>query len=388
MNSLMPSNARWMQKVREVLNLPGSPLSLKNGQWKFIERANVWEQLGSRIFDQHLEDFKSAAVAVLTERDPSFELPREERYAASIHGRVLSHSPALRNGIAEGLALLGNKSSALTNCSQGKAENLASLAIREILSDADWMLWGSLNGLLPTLSEASPDEFLNAVEHALRLSPCPFDELFSQEGNGITGGNYLSGLLWALEGLAWDETYLVRVCVILGELASHDPGGNWTNRPSNSLLTIFLPWFPQTLASIEKRQAAIKTLCHEWPEIGWELLLRLLPNQHQSTSGSHKPKWRISIPEDWNKEVTHQEYWEQVSFYADLAVTIAGSDIAKLSELVSHFDKLPKPSFDKLLVILSSEELTLMEEEKRLNCGIALPDLPRSIVNFLRQIGH
>lgn len=49
---------------------------------------------------------------------------------------------------------------------------------------------------------------------------------FSQEVNGITGGNYLTGLLWALEELAWDEQYLVRVCVVLAELASHDPGAS------------------------------------------------------------------------------------------------------------------------------------------------------------------
>lgn len=98
--------------------------------------------------------------------------------------------------------------------------------IRELLTDADWVLWGSLNGLLPTMAEAAPGEFLDVVEKAMRMTLCPFDELFSQEGNGITGGNYLTGLLWVLEGLAWDEKYLVRVFVALGELASHDPGGH------------------------------------------------------------------------------------------------------------------------------------------------------------------
>jgi len=56
------------------------------------------------------------------------------------------------------------------------------------------------------------------------------------------------GLLWALEGLAWDEKYFVQVCLVLGELASHDPGGKWANRPANSLSTILLPWRPQTMA--------------------------------------------------------------------------------------------------------------------------------------------
>ncbi|MCV5579823.1 hypothetical protein OFO05_30955, partial [Escherichia coli] len=91
-----------------------------------------------------------------------------------------------------------------------------------------------------------------------------------------------------LEELAWDEQYLVRVCVVLAELASHDPGGKWANRPSNSLTTILLPWFPQTLASIEKRKVAVNVILQEWPDIAWNLLVQLLPGHHQTSSGSHK----------------------------------------------------------------------------------------------------
>ncbi len=289
------SYSTWVLKAREVLQLSDSPFSLRNGVWEVTERTSLWDALGSRIFDQNLDTFKESAVAVLTERDPSFELPSGERYAASIHGKLPTHSSALRKGIAEGLAILGSKPGALVNCSLGKAEATAVLAIREIFVGADWILWGSLNSLHPALAEAAPDEFLDAVENALHLSSCPFDELFSQEGDGITGGNYLTGLLWALEGLAWDEKYLVRVCVVLGELATHDPGGKWANRPANSLSTILLPWFPQTIAPVEKRKVAVQTLCKESPEIAWKLIISLLPNQHQISMGSHKPSWRDTI---------------------------------------------------------------------------------------------
>ena len=137
------------------------------------------------------------------------------------------------------------------NCSQGKADAIAALSVRELFDESDWVRWGSLNGLLPTLSEASPDEFLSAVESAIASRPSPFDRLFEQEDTGVFGRNYISGLLWALEGIAWEETYLIRTAVVLAEIASHDPGGNWANRPGNSLTDIFLPWLPHTLASIE-----------------------------------------------------------------------------------------------------------------------------------------
>jgi hypothetical protein len=356
----------WLQKAREILHCPDSPLSLKNGIWKVVNRAELWDLLGSRILDQNLDTFKSLALTVLKEPDPAFELPAQERYAASIHGKVLECSHVLRKGIAEGLAILGSQPDSCSNCSQGKAETTCVLVIREILSDADWVRWGSLNSLLPTLAEGAPSEFLGAVEKALRMTPSPFDELFAQEGNGISGGNYITGLLWALEGLAWDEQYLVRCSVVLGELASHDPGGQWSNRPSNSLATILLPWLPQTLASVDKRKVAVQTLLKEWPDIAWNLIIQLLPGQHRTSSGSHKPNWRKTIPDNWNKGVTHQEYWQQASFYAELAVGAAGYDNARLSELIDHFDNLPKPTFDRLVEVLASQTISELPEDQRL----------------------
>lgn len=357
----------WLKKAREILHCPDSPLSLKNGIWKVVNRTELWCLLGSRILDQNLDTFRSLAVSVLKEPDPAFELPAEERYAASIHGKVLKCSHVLRNGIADGLAILGSQPEACSNCSQGRAEATCVLVICELLTDADWVLWGSLNALLPTLAEAAPGEFFDAVEKAMRLKHCPFDELFSQEGNGITGSNYLTGLLWALEGLAWDEQYLVRVCVALGELASHDPGGHWANRPSNSLTTILLPWLPQTLASVEKRKVAVRTILIEWPDIAWNLIIQLLPGQHQTSSGSHKPSWRKTIPDDWENGVTHQEYWLQASSYAELAVAAAGQDTDRLSTLIDRFDNLPKPAFDQLLQVLSSQPISELPEEQRLS---------------------
>lgn len=357
----------WVQKARDILHYPDSPLSLKNGQWKISDRVELWNYLGSRIFDQNLDTFKSLVVAVLTERDPSFELPVEDRYTASIHGKVLTRSPALRKGLAEGLAMLGNNTNACSNCSQGKAEDTVVLAIREIFTNADWIIWGSLNNLMPTLAEAAPDEFLNALERTLRLSPCPFDQLFSQEGKGIFGDNYLTGLLWALEALAWDEKYLVKVCVILGELASHDPGGRWTNRPANSLTTILLPWLPQTLAPIDKRKVAVETLIKEWPNIGWELIIHLLPGQFQTSSGSYKPSWHKVIPDYWKEGVSRSEYWQQVLYYANLAVSSAEYNADKLIILIDIFNNQPKPVIDRLIDVISSDEvLSLPEEQRRL----------------------
>ena len=372
----------WIGSLREVLQEQDKPLTLRNGHWEVVDRKVLWQALGSRIFDAHLDEFKSCAVEVFTEVDPQFELPTGERYAASIHGKALKHSSDLRQGMAETLALLGNYREALTNCSQDKAESIAVLAIRDILKNADWRLWGSLNNLLPTLAEAAPDEFLTSVENALRQTPCPFDELFAQEGSGVFGNNYMTGLLWALESLSWNDEHLVRVAIILAELATHDPGGNWANRPANSLTTILLPWFPQTLAPIDKRIACIKAIKKDFPDVAWRLLLSLLPNQHQTSSGAHKPRWHNILPEDWNPNVIKGEYWAQVTGYAEIAVDMACEDLNKLKELISNLDNLPEPSFNAILEYLSSESITGLSENERLPIWTSLTKFSRKHRRF------
>ncbi len=366
--------AEWIEKMREIALRPATPLIQQDGNWKFVSRYEGWYALGPRLFDEHLDRLKAAAVSVLREPDPQFELPPDERYMASIYGKVLRHSHQLREGIAESLALLGSHPKALISC-VGKAEATAILAVREVLSDADWVRWASLDDLLPLLAEAAPGEFLDAVEKALQKVPCPFEELFAQETGGITGRTYISGLLWALETLAWDSEYLGRVVVCLGELAARDPGGSWANRPANSLTTILLPWLPQTCAPVTKRVAAVKALLAELPDIGWKLLVSLLPQVHSTSTYTRKPAWRETIPDDWRQDVTDREYWEQVSAYVELAIGEAKKDLRKLTELVEHLGTLPQSAREQLLEHLSSNEILALPENDRMRLWNKLVDI-------------
>lgn len=365
----------WIGKMREVALQPGTPLIQRDGTWKVVARYEGWYALGPRLFDEHMDRLKEVAVSVLRERDPQFDLSPDERYAAIVHGKVLTHSRQLRKGIAESLALLGSHPKALTSCSFGKAEATAVLAVREGLAGADWVLWASLNDLLPLLAEAAPGEFLDAVENSLDRDPCPFDTIFAQEGTGIMGRNYMTGLLWALETLAWDAEYLTRVVVILGELAARDPGGNWANRPANSLSTILLPWLPQTCAPVPKRHAAVATLLNELPDVAWKLLLSLLPQSHQVSTGSRKPAWREMIADDWSKGVTRRKYWEQIAAYAELAMSTAKHNLSKLAELIDRLDDLPPPARDQLLAHLRSDTVVSMSQADRLRLWTELVDL-------------
>jgi hypothetical protein len=372
----------WLKTMREVLQLPNAPLTQQGGIWTVKNRQQVWKSVGARVFDKHLKILQSAAAKALAERHPQFELDQNERFAAAIYGKVPKHSAALRRGIAETLALLGNQAQPLRNISPGAATTTAIVAVRQALADNDWKLWASLNDLLPTLAEAAPDEFMDAVERAVTAAPGPFDELFAQEGNGVGGANYMTGLLWALETVAWDEQHIVRAAVLLGSLAVQDPGGSWGNRPANSLTTIFLPWLPQTMASANKRQVAIRTLCTEHPSVGWRLVLSLMPDQTSTSMGTRKPRWRASSSADVAPRPSTKEYWEQVVRYAELALQMAAKDVQLLKSLATHVDRLPPTVFPKLLELVVSDAITALPEDARFDLWASLTALVRKHRRF------
>jgi len=358
----------WIETLRSDAIRSDAPLIQRDEKWRFVARSEAWSALGNRITDDDLDLLQEVAITVLGERDPKFDLPKEERFTASLHGKQLVHSRLLREGLAETLALVGSQPEALSSCSFSKAEATAVLTVRRLLSNANWERWASLDSLLILLAEAAPDEFLDAVESVLvDLDQSPFLQLFAQEGSGGVGGwNYMSGLLWALETLAWHPDFLSRVAVILSDIASIDPGGNWANRPSNSLVDIFLPWHVQTCASLKKRKAAIEIILYEQPEVGWKFLLDLLPHSHGFTSGCHRPIWRNYIPRDWEDGVLKSEYFEQITIYTELAVGLAKTSTEKLRELIDRLHDLPQLAQENLLEHLSSEEIVSLPEAERL----------------------
>lgn len=355
----------WISNLRSLVHENENPIQVRNGHWKVVDRKGLWKSAGGRVFDAHLENLRVGLVAILSEVDPRFDLSGDERASAIFFGKALKYSADLRRGMSETLALLGAESSALVNCSQHKPENIAVNVVHEVLGQADWRVWGSLNDLLPDMAEAAPNEFLNCVEGALLSSDAPFQRLFSEGKEGLGSRSYIAGLLWALEALGWSEENFMRVVVVLGELASIDPGGNHSNRPVNTLKTMILPWFPQTLASLEKRVVSVKALKAEFPDVAWEVLKGLLPNQHQTSTGTFKPRWREVVPDDWEPKVSHQEYRDQVTAYAQLAVEMAIDSLDRLKELVRNLDNLPPPSFERVLAHLSSEAVRGLSEEQR-----------------------
>ena len=356
----------WLRACKEILNLPSSPLRVKNGVWSIRDREEYLQTFCETLLDKDLDLLHSIAVTILGEIDPAFDLSSEERYLAGVKGKVLSYSQPLRNGISEALALLKENESLLINCSRSKVRNICDETVSNLLSSSDFRLWGSLKSQLSSLSECAPRAFIRHLEEAFESSEAPIPRLIAQEGSSFTSQSYLTGILWALEVIAWDQKTFMKALYLIAELAEIEPQRRGNKRAVNSLVSILLPWYPQTLANTNQREAAIESI-NNFPDVAWNVLIQLLPDQHRSTTGTAKPKWSKVITEDFKPVVRKADYARQANALSKKAVEFAALDldISKVSKLISLFGNLTNDARIDLLTLLQSERISSLNDEGR-----------------------
>lgn len=326
------------------LGRPDAPVRRVGDEWMLASREDAWRWLHRRLTPAEFEAFRRVALEVLGEDDPKLDLPPGERYLAGVMGKVLRHSDLLRRGLAETLALMGARSEASELQGGRTGQQWADRVVRDLLAEgAGWRRWASLGSLLPLLAEASPDEFLRAVERGLQGEAPPLLQLFTdhrEDGSLFGPQSHHTGLLWALENLAWPREYLGEATLHLARLAELDPGGRLGNRPHRSLAEIFCFWLPQTVAPLQSRLRVLERVIKSHPAVGWRLLMDLLPTVGQASGMSHRPRFR-----DWgvnpHPQVPLSEVWEAAEWAVDRLLRLVGNDGGRWSDLLEALPKLP-----------------------------------------------
>lgn len=345
----------FIRVLQTWLYQPDSPI-LKIGEiWRLTSPLDAFFALSQFLTKDDFEKLKKVSLKVLREIDPSLDLEPEKRWLASVYGKETKYSKTLREGIAQSLVLIavfGDDSNLdLPYSSQLWVDNI----IRELLNNADWKLWYSLSDVLPLIAEASPSSFLEAVEDSLSKKPSPIMGMFSETDDSLTSHSAHPSLLWALEGLAWDPNLLGRVTLILGKLAKLDPGGKLANRPINSLRDIFLLWLPHTYATLKQRSGAIDILIRQEPEIGWKLLISLMPRGDDVSFPTYKLRFRWrQFSNKIDNRVTIKEYIESISTIVDKILKNVGKDSEKWAEIMEHYSDLPPQERERIIRELSS----------------------------------
>ena len=156
----------WIARLRPVLLRSDTPIIQNDQHWRVLVRSEAWNCLGRQLHDSDLDAFREAAVMALGELNPELQQPAKER---GLTPENRTYSGELREGLADTLAILGTHPQPLTQCSHGKGEVTALLAVRTLLEEAPASRWASLNHHLPLLAEAAPCEFIEAVSSSLKV---------------------------------------------------------------------------------------------------------------------------------------------------------------------------------------------------------------------------
>ncbi len=346
-------------EVAGLASAADSPFVKVGNMWRFVSHEEAWRIFAPRLTSSDIETFVGVAARIFGTLSPKFELPIEERYMAAIKGKVLPHSGALRQGMARSLGLMGARSDRAKN-----AEGAPSAPWRIVSSalegGGDWQIWATLDSDLAALAEASPEALLDAVERDLAATPCPFEELFAQEGDGLLVGAPHNGLLWALERLAWSQDYFARVARVLARLAEIDPGGQTSTKPARTLESLFLPWIRFSETPDERRLETLKMLLDAFPRAGWQLLIGVYPSFHDSIVDRQPPSWR-PWAQDGASTPTIGECERFVTELERLLHENAGTDAGRWADLVGIIAELSLEGRQKAIELLSQQSEVLRQ---------------------------
>lgn len=341
------------------LSSSADPLIRRVGScWSFVSQEEAFLVLEEAFTAALIGRSLRAIDSVLSESDPVLELSAEKRSAAGLLSVQRRFSSVLREGLAQGLALLGALGSDVTLENGVTAAELAANTVGQLLDratkDESGRRWHELAAALPMLAEAAPDVFLEAVEDDLSGQKKAVLGMFADQGGGslhLGPSSTHHHLLWALEALCWSPDYLIEGVRVLTRLASLDPGGKSQNRPLESLRSILCGWVRHTSASREERLQALDVAYHVADEIGWKLTVELLPNNRSILLPPADPRFR-----DWKPaEVTvlMSDWITFIHSLVDRAIRHAGCEADRLAQLAEAIPNLPPADRDQIIETLA-----------------------------------
>lgn len=325
----------FVNKIIDLNNFEDPPTYIIGNQFGIRSQYYLWSVLAGKINKELLTRFFEVVNKVLFEIDPEYYLDEDDRYRAQFLGVKRTYSNSLRKGLLNSLILL----SIFGELTQNKliateVDNFINL----LLNDASEERWFSVADILPELAEASPHILLKNLEDALKSEASNIKVLFREGKDKFTARCNHSGLFWALEALAWDEEYLLRATFILVKLISlKKDDSSYSNNAEGSLRNIYLSWHPNTTATIDKRIEVIDALIEQDRDAAFELLLKLMPVNHDIAHPTYKFKWRKFG--EYTIDKTNDAYKSESKYYHKI-LELSGLDGRLLARLIPFYDNL------------------------------------------------
>lgn len=322
------SYAKYREALAKWLNLPESPLKRIGETWRLTSPLDLWRSISVHLTDQDFQHLEKCFIQAYQSGNPVLESQLD---LPDYITKKRIYSDWVREGLAQSLILILMPQ---VGVSLIDPQSWVDRIIRDLLSNARGETWVSINGELPLIAEASPQVFLESVSLSLSHRPPEIMDMFKEQPGLLDPIVSHTGLLWALEELAWMASYFRNACFLLYKLAVLDPGGSVSNRPLNSLTEIFRAWHYQTLAPFAERVKVLREMLPKNVDVSWKLLKSLLPSFSSETAFlTHRMRWRMF----WEKAdltYTYEERFDMYSDVVDMLIGLCGGDETRFSDLI------------------------------------------------------
>lgn len=350
--------------IGRLEQLEDAPVWRTGGYRGVVSKIDVLFGISKHIVSEELTRFIHVAELVLSEDDPALDLPEDQRWMAAVYKKTRDISTTLRDGIGESLVLLvvhGNQlfSKNLGIDIQSQIGNL----IRNLLSPLTTRMLEAHIGDLPMYAEAAPEEFLKIIEHDLDQENPASLGLMRPVSPATFGRCYRTGLLWALENIAWSPGHFLKCVTLLARLAQVKIDDNWVNKPISTLESLFRCWMPQTAANVDQRIAAFSFLAENYPDIAWEIACQQFNGRHSVGHYNHKPRWRTDA-RGYGEPVTRAETYKFVRYALDLALAWKNHTRETLADLVESVNHLDEEDQEKIWSLVLDWQETTSDEDK------------------------
>ncbi len=352
--------ADYLVTLDKWKNFEESPIIRIGETWRLISPLDLWTNLSAQITENDFKNLQECFSQAFKKGNPIIDLKDKNDFTANFN-KKRKYSNWSREGLTQSLILVGRLGDSIRIPNLNKPQYWVDNIVLDLLYNATGETWVSVDHELPLISEASPDSFLKSVNNSLAKEKPEIMEMFEEEEGFLYKTSHHTGLLWALENLAWLPEYLRDTSLILLHLSRLDPGGNLSNRPLNSITEIFKPWHYQTLASYDERKAVLKYITEREQETGWSLLIRMLPEHHGIAHPTHKMRWRM-FDKNTNLKYTYQEIWDTHSKVIEMLIELFDYDENKFAQLINDVTNLSPKDRDRILTW--ADEVCLKVEQK------------------------
>jgi addiction module HigA family antidote len=332
----------------DLLALPDAPVWAIGNYRGIVCRRDALFAVHSSLLDTDIEAFLKEAEFILSEDDPALDLEPDKRWSAGIYGKKREISGSLRQAIGDMLVLLAVYGDELIKGRLDKIAPRIDRLVKRLLLDKPYRSLVALSSDMQSLAEASPSSFLDAIEADLTKADSQTLLMLRPVSPGGFDSPDRTGLLWALEILAWDQAHYLRVVRILTKLSEVPINDNYMNKPENSLESLVSCWHPETCVEIDGRIAALKVIVSERPEVGWRICLAQVAEHHRMATPNSRPTYR-QIVRSGLRRMTNVEMYQICEAALDLMLSWTAPDTEKLGELLNIADQMSDANQQRLV---------------------------------------